>query len=318
MNSGRLLIVEPDAFSQRASELLRQVFEVETGPLTRAELLGCIAQFDGVFVRLGHRLDAEFFDRASRLRFVASPTTGLNHIDLEIARERGIEILSLRGERQFLEDIHATAEFTWTLALALTRQVVSASRSVIEGDWDRDPFRGHELHGKTLGIVGFGRLGSKVANFGKAFGMRVVATDPHVALPSWVDGDSLEGVARRADVFSIHVSYGTETHGLISAEIINELKAGSVLINTARGEVLDEEALLGALRSRSVAGAALDVLSAENAGGEAAKRAANLKSYAAQNDNLIITPHIGGATWESMEKTELFVADKVLQKWQRL
>jgi D-3-phosphoglycerate dehydrogenase len=308
-----VLILEPEGYSPEALRVLGEIFELCEGPMHRSELLARAAEFDGIVVRLGHRLDDEFFQRATALKFVASPTTGLNHIDCEAARRCGVAVLSLRGEREFLDDIHATAEHTWALLLSLLRRIPAAAQSVLQREWNRDRFRGHELHGKTLGVVGFGRLGSKAANYGRAFGMCVIAADPRVDVPTWVTRVDLTELAAEADVVSLHVAYGADTHGMIGREFFDHIKPGAVLINTARGELIDEPSMLTALESGRLAGAALDVICEEARFGLNSSSACALLDYAARYDNLIITPHIGGATRESMHKTEVFMAHCVVQ-----
>lgn len=306
-----LIIAEPEGFSPRAKALLAEDMALRLGPFARPALCREVRDATGLMVRLSHRIDHALLAGGPKLRFVASPTTGLNHIDLAAAEAAGIAMLSLQGERAFLDRVPATAEHSWALLLALLRRIPWAQASVLEGAWDRDAFRGGELHGKTLGIVGFGRLGSKVANYGRAFGMRVLACDPHQPLPGWVEAADLLDLAQWSDVLSIHVSFAADTCKLIDETVLRNVKSGCLVVNTARGEVLDEGALLAGLSSGRIGGAALDVLRFENAGGQAADDARALIVYAKAHENLLLTPHIGGATAESMEKTEIFIAEKI-------
>lgn len=308
----RVLILEPEGFSEQAARRLGEVFEVDLGPLSRDELLGRVGAYHGVIVRLGHRFDRTLLEAADQLRFIASPTTGLNHIDLGVAAERGVAVLSLRGERAFLDSIQATAEHAWALLMALLRRIPAAHASVLNGEWDRDRFKSYELNGRTLGIVGFGRLGTKMAHYARAFGMRVVAHDPYVALPDDVDGMNLGAVFECADVVSLHASYGPDTEGLVGSEHFSRCRPGALFINTARGEIVREADLVQALRNGWLAGAALDVLCGENMPGGPAVASSDLHDYARTHDNLILTPHVGGATFESMARTEEFIVGKVL------
>lgn len=306
----RILNLEPENYAAEALAVLQSLGEVETGPLDRPALLDRIGEFEVLIVRLAHQIDREVLDRAGRLKVIVSATTGLDHLDLECAAAKGIAVLSLRGETDFLRSIPATAEHTWALLLALVRRIPAAHASVLAGEWQRDRFRGADLAGKTLGLLGLGRIGEKVARYGLAFGMRVVAFDPYRA--GWPDG--VERLASQADllarsqVFSIHVPLNTETEGLIGAAELDLLPPGALLINTSRGQVLDEAALLAALESGRLGGAALDVLRDE--------RGVNLVEsplvcYARTHENLVLTPHIGGATRESMAATEIFMAHKL-------
>jgi D-3-phosphoglycerate dehydrogenase len=242
---------------------------------------------------------------------LVSATTGLDHIDLEAAVERGVEVLSLKGETKFLETVTATAELAWGLLLSLLRHIPEAADSVKNGGWDRDAFRGNDLRGRRLGVLGIGRLGCLVAEYGRAFGMSVAAYDPYAS--DWPMGVELRSAAEDlmedAQVLSIHVPLNDETRGLIDGEMLARLPEGAIFINTSRGAVVDEAALLAALDSGHLAGAGLDVVADELSGGPSD----DLLVYSRDHANLIITPHMGGATIESMEKAEIFMANKLAQ-----
>ena len=143
MNIKTVIIVEPTAHTDAVCGILGSHLQITRGPLSRRELLTAIEHGDAVFARLGHRFDAEVFNRAQRLRVIATPTTGLTHIDVEAARNAGIDVLCLRGERALLDELPATAELTWGLLLAVVRKIAAASRHTVEGGWDRDRFRGN-------------------------------------------------------------------------------------------------------------------------------------------------------------------------------
>ncbi len=306
-----ILVTESLDFSKEAVAMLRRVGKVVLSDLDRPRLLRAVAQADVLWIRLRHRIDAEVMDHAPRLKFIVSPTTGLNHIDLEEASRRGIRVLSLRGETEFLKNVHATAEHTVGLLLALVRHIPESRSHVISGGWIRDRFRGNELQGKTAGVVGYGRLGRIVAHILLAFEMRVLASDPHV----WTtDADPgveivpLNELLRESDVVSLHVNLYAETSGFFGANHFAQMKPGAWFINTARGELVDEAALLESLQTGRLSGAAVDVLSDERSTG---MNNHPLVQYARQHENLIVTPHIGGCTIESMEKTELHMAKKL-------
>ena len=291
--------------------MLRRVGKVVLNDLDRPRLLRAVAQADVLWIRLRHRIDAEVMDHAPRLKIIVSPTTGLNHIDLEEASRRGVRVLSLRGDTEFLKNVHATAEHAVGLLLALVRHVPEAKSHVISGGWIRDRFRGNELQGKTAGVVGYGRLGRIVARILLAFEMRVLASDPHV----WTtDADPgveivpLNELLRESDIVSLHVNLYAETSGFFGASHFAQMKPGAWFINTARGELVDEAVLLEMLQTGRLSGAAVDVLSDERSTGMSSHP---LVQYARQHENLIVTPHIGGCTVESMEKTELHMARKL-------
>lgn len=306
----RILNIEPQDYSSVARRVLLSLGELTEEPMGRVELLSRLPGFQVLITRLGHKIDAQVLGAGPDLRCVVSATTGLDHIDLEAAAEMGIEVLSLRGEWEFLETVSATAEHTWGLLLALVRRLPAAFDAVRRGEWDRDAFKGRELMDKTLGCVGLGRLGRKVAAYGLVFGMQVAAYDPSPL--KWVEGvsraASLEELLPRCQVLSLHPPLNPHTMGMIGAAQLDLLPQGAWLINTARGGLVDEDALLAALESGRLGGAALDVLAHEKGKG---LPESPLWDYARSHDNLIITPHLAGATRESMAKTELFMANKL-------
>lgn len=307
----RILNAEPRDYSEKALARLASFARVDCMALDRAGLLAALPDYDALIVRFAFRIDREVFDAAPRLRAIACAATGLDHMDLEAARERGVTVLSLRGERAFLDTVPASAEHTLALLLSLTRRIPLAVSRVNAGTWNRDALRGHDLCGKTLGLVGLGRVGTKMAGYCLALGMCVMACDPaHPAPPPGVKMVAgLDELLPRSDVLSVHAPLVPETVGLIGTRELGLLPGGAVLVNTARGELVDEEALIAALDSGRLAGAALDVIHGEPTG-HAAPDTPLLRA-ARRRDNLLVTPHIGGATWESMEKTELFIAGRL-------
>jgi len=307
----RILVAEKSSFSLQGLESLGEIAPVEALDLTQAQLVQKVQDYEILVVRLGLKVDRPVLMAGKALRVVGTPTTGLDHIDLQAAQERGVAVLSLKGERLFLGQVYATAEHTFALLLCLVRHIPAAFEAVKRYEWRRDLYRGSELSDKALGIVGCGRLGSMVARYGAAFGMRVLVYDPYLArIPDGaVACSTLAELLAECDVISIHVPLNPQTEGMLAAEQLSLLRPGAVLINTARGAVLDEMALLHALESGRLAGAAVDVICNEQTIGQGATNP--LIEYARIHDNLIITPHIGGATQESIEKADLFIANKI-------
>ncbi len=313
MNLPLIFVAESNRFSPRALSQLRFAARVELADVhDRNDLLKDISATDVLWVRLRNQIDREVIDAARRLRAIATPTTGLNHVDVGYAQSRGIEVISLRGETEFLRNIHATGEHTLALILALVRHVPSAARHVTEGGWDRDVFRGRELHGKTAGIVGYGRVGRMVAGYLRAFGMRILVTDPMMkdAPACEVQMAPLEDLLQQADLVTLHVSLTEQTRGFFGQREFALIKNGAWFINTSRGELIDEAALLHVLETGRIAGAALDVLRDEHSSG---MQDHALVAYARTRENLLITPHIAGCTLESMELTEEFLAGRVVR-----
>lgn len=307
----KLLLLEPDGYAEEALSILDTLGERVNGPFTRTELLQAVAGAHALIVRLGHRLDEALLAQAPRLQVVVSATTGLDHIDLAAAEKHGLTVLSLAQERRFLDTVTSTAEHAWALLLALLRNLPEAHGDAISGNWRRDQFRGHELQGMRLGILGCGRLGGMVANYGHAFGMAIAACDPYASnLPPHVIRVGIDELFTHNEIISIHLPLTGETRKLVGARLLQSMPKPSFLINTSRGQIIDEAALLDALVSGQLTGAALDVLDGEHQGlGTVAGHP--LVAYARTHGNCIITPHVGGCTCEAMNKAEVFMAKRL-------
>lgn len=318
MHEPQIILAEPAGFPAESLDLLRQAARVTLCEPTREALLNAVPSAEVLWVRLRHRIDAEIFNAAPALSMIVTATTGLNHIDIEEANERGIEILSLRGKTEFLKDIRATAEHTIGLMLSLLRHIPAATTEVILGGWQRDPYQGMEIYGKTVGLVGYGRLGRIVARYLRAFDAEVLVTDPLVAegyIADGIESVSSTELLRKSDIVSLHVNLCESTHGFFNARMFDQMKPGALFINTSRGELIDENALLDRLKNGALRGVALDVLCGENSAG---MNEHPLVKYAQTHENLIITPHIGGCTVESMGKAEHFLAQELyatLHRW---
>ena len=305
----KILIAEPEDFSQVAISILEEKGEVTCRSLPQTEIRSALTQYDVIWIRLGLTIRKKDIPVSPRCRYVITATTGLNHLDMDTLKEAGIEVLSLKGQTSFLETVTATAEHTMGLLLALVRMIPAAHRSVLNGIWNRDFFKGHEITGKIVGIVGYGRLGKIVSSYCRAFGMNVMIYDPFVKVSdvSLRVVDTLEEVFHSADFITLHIPLNAATTGLIDRTVLSGMKPGSYLINTSRGEIVVEDHLLEVLTHKKIAGAALDVLCDE----EFFSVDNPLVQFAQHNENLLLTPHIGGCTWESMSKCEEFMAKKL-------
>ena len=309
------ILTEPEGYSEKAKAMLRKI-----GPVfSWAEIKNrkdILATADIVAVKLGIKISKTFLDCLPGLKIIATSTTGLNHIDIKAAARRGINIISLRGETKFLRTITPTAEETLGLMIMLTRNLPWGFDAVRRGRWDKEKLYGHELNGKTLGVLGFGRLGSMVAKMARSFGMKIVACDPYVPKSAMARAGavkvSTDELFRKSDAVTVHVLLTDKTRALVKRRHFKLMKPSAYFINTARGELVDEKALLEALEKKRIAGAALDVLSNEDPEGRHVRRHP-LVRYAKRHQNLIIVPHLGGATFESMAKTEEFIAEKIVQ-----
>lgn len=310
--SPRILIAESKDFSPEVIAQLQEHAEVVVRDLEVADVRQALKEYDVFWFRLGWPIDETVLDENSRCRILATPVTGIDHIDEALCARLGVKIVCLRGEREFLRSVRATAEMTLALAMAVMRHLPAAAADVTAGHWRRDLFRGHELFERTAGVIGCGRLGNIVAGYLVALGMEVFTYDPRpeAVVPAGAQRlATLEAVLERSDLISLHVNYHSGTHGMIGKEQLAACKPGAVLVNTSRGGLMDETALLEALQSGHLAAAALDVLAEER------QVNANhpLINYARDNRNLLIVPHIGGNTYESFSRTEAFIAGRVLK-----
>lgn len=244
----------------------------------------------------------------SQLKVLVSNTTSIPHIDSKFAEKMDIKICALHDEPDFLDSITPTAEHSIGLLLSVWRKIPFSHLDVCSGNWNRRNWGAPKMLSKmTLGIVGFGRLGSKVAKIAIAMGMKVNFYDP------FVDGSvkSLKQLAFKSNVLSIHAASTPTNKGLVSKDILEALPEGAVVINTARGELLDTNALLKLLKSGHLAAAALDTLDGEYFPNFTNKlREHPLIDYAKNHQNLLITPHIGGSTIDAWTATEKFVIEK--------
>lgn len=307
----KILIAEPKDFSPQVLARLRQHAEVDIKAITAEEIPSALREYDVFWFRLAWPIDERVLDENARCRILATPVTGIDHIDEALCARLGVRIACLRGEREFLRSVRATAEMTLGLAISVMRHIPAAAADVETGRWNRDDFRGHELYERTAGIIGCGRLGNIVAGYLVAMGMKVLTYDPRpeAEVPPGVQRlDRLEEVLAQSDLISLHVNYHSGTHGMIGTRELAACKPGAVLVNTSRGGLIDEAALLAALGSGQLSAAALDVLAEERT----IRKDHPLVAYARTNENLLLVPHIGGNTYESFTRTEGFIADKVI------
>ena len=321
-----ILHVEPDVYDEETRNLLEAVGNVDYVYCnTQAEFNTAVskAPYNALFLRLGLHADSRILDLLPNLQWIVTPTTGLDHIDLRIAKRRMINVVSLTGEVEFLNTVWSTAEHTWALLLALMRKIPSNFREVKKGNWKGEPtkdFMIEELHGKTLGIVGYGRLGRMVAGYGFAFGMKILITDHDVTKLNNNSTDyenvGLERLLSESDVVSIHLPLNKHTYKIIDVNRINLMKNGAILVNTARGGLIDEQGLLAGLEKGKLSGAGLDVLADEHTWDKRVPEDHPLILYAKKHDNLILSPHVGGYGRQSIYSTRRFITKKFLAKIQ--
>jgi D-3-phosphoglycerate dehydrogenase len=270
-------------------------------PRGEGDLAEQLADIDAVIVRSGTTLTRELIEGAPRLRVIGRAGVGVDNIDLDAATERGVAVLNAPSG-----NTTSAAELAFALLLSLARRIPAADRSMREGAWDRAAFRGIELHGKTLGLVGAGRIGAEVARRARAFGMRIVAYDPYLsderADTLGLVVAPLDRVLEEADVLTLHVPLTDATENLIGADALARMKPGAYLINAARGGIVDEDALLDALQEGRLGGAALDVYADEPPAADHPLRAL---------DSVVLTPHLGAATREAQRNVAQEIAGAV-------
>jgi len=301
-----LKVLVTDPLSEEGLAVLRAadgvVVEVRTG-LSEAELVDVIGDYDGLIVRSGTRVTARVIEAGRRLKVIGRAGVGVDNIDVDAATRRGVLVINAPEGNTV-----ATAEHAIALMLALARWIPAAHASVVrDRRWERQRFIGVQIHGKVLGVVGLGRVGSQVARRAQALGMTVIAYDPYMsaerARELGVELTGLDDLCRRADFITVHTPLTPATRGLIGPRQFALMKDGVRIINCARGGIIDEQALYEALQSGKVAGAALDVFEQEPPWG----------SPLLESDKVIVTPHLGASTVESQVNVAVEVAAEVLR-----
>ena len=309
MTRTRLLCMVDMSLCLEALDTLREVAEVDYIEVPdRAVLLERIADYDVYFGHTDIQIDKAVIDRAQRLKLMGAPSTGTDHIDVKLLEQRGIKLIALTHEYDLLDTFTATAECAWGLLLTCVRRIPAGFEQVRSGHWAREQFKGIQLSGKTLGVLGVGRLGKMVVEYGKAFRMTVLGCDVKDFSIPGVRSVNFDTLLRESDVISINVHLREDTRGLISRQAFGKMKSGVVIINTSRGAIIDEKAFVETLESGKVRAAGIDVIHGEWM--EDITRHP-LVQYAQKHDNLVITPHIGGVTVESIAGARIFMAQKL-------
>ncbi len=299
----RAKVLVKEKIGDSGIELLRRHFEVDLGvDWSDEEFLERIGNYDGIVIRSATKMTAELIDRATSLKAIGRAGVGVDNVDVEAATKRGIVVANAPES-----NVVTAAEHTMALLLALARNVPQAYTSLIAGRWERSKFSGVELYEKTLGILGFGRIGQLVAQRARGFGMRVVAFDPFVSAERYRDlgvekADSVEDIYAQADFVTIHLPKTPETEGFLNAEAFAKMRDGVRVLNVARGGLIDEAALKDALDSGKVAGAALDVFPSEP------MTENPLFAY----PNVVVTPHLGASTAEATDRAGYQSAEQVV------
>ncbi len=301
--SERAKVLVKEKIADAGVDMLREHFDVELGlEWDDAELAERIGEFDAILIRSATKLTPELIGRADHMKVIGRAGTGVDNVDMPAATKRGIIVANAPESNSV-----AAAEHTLALALALFRNVPQAHGSLVAGRWDRAKYKGSELYGKTLGVIGFGRIGQLVARRAQSFDMEVLAFDKFVSAERFrelgVEGvDSPEELYRRADLLTIHLPKTPDTIDWIDAEAIASFKPGMRIVNCARGELVNLDALIGGLDSGQVRGAALDVFPDEPF----------TEHPIFEREDVVVTPHLGASTAEAQDRAGTDTAEQVI------
>jgi D-3-phosphoglycerate dehydrogenase / 2-oxoglutarate reductase len=303
VDGARARVLVAEKIGDSGIELLRSHFDVDLGVgWSREELADRIGEYEGILIRSATKLDAELLARAGRLRAVGRAGVGVDNVDVDAATKRGILVANAPQS-----NVITAAEHTMALLLALARNVPQAHASLTSGKWERSKFSGIELYEKTLGILGFGRIGQLVAERARAFGMHVIAYDPYIAAERYRElsvekAESSDALYAVSDFITLHLPNTPDTKGWLDAEALSKCKDGVRVLNVARGPLVVDEDLQAALDSGKVGGAALDVFTTEPVTDHP------LFGY----PNVIVTPHLGASTAEATDRAGFQAAEQVV------
>ena len=302
-----------DVVSPAIAEELGKYMEVtvsEQLPPSKDELKGMIADKDVLIMRVDPKIDRDVLDAAKSLKVIGVCSVGLNHIDTKYAEEKGVQVFNAPGLNG-----NAVAELTICKMLELSRHTIPAHRDVtVNEKWDKYAFVGRELRGKTLGVLGFGRIGQRVGEIARVFGMKVVAYDPYLPAEIFAKNEatsmSIAEVCKVSDYITIHMPLNDETRNLFNAKSIAEMKNDAVVLNMARGGIVNEQDMCEALKAGKIGGYATDVLENEVAG-DGLTADASFRSPLFDCDNFVVSPHIGAQTVDASRDIGAHIISKV-------
>jgi D-3-phosphoglycerate dehydrogenase len=298
-------VLVSDSLSEVGIRILQESPDIETDvntDLTPEELKGIIGQYDALVIRSATRVTADIIEEACNLKVIGRAGIGLDNVDIPAASKRGIVVMNTPEGNTI-----TAAEHTIAMIMALSRSIPQATASLKQGKWEKNKFQGWEIFNKTLGVIGVGKIGRLVSERAKGLKMKVIAYDPYIK-PETIERLDLEPVSfdsllQRSDYITIHTPITGETTNMINKETISRMKQGAMLINCARGDIVNEDDLCEALKSGHLAGAALDVFSKEPPG----------KIKLVSLPNFICTPHLGASTKEAQEKVSKDIAAQIVE-----
>lgn len=302
-----ILVAETKDFSRSVIEKLHTIGTTTLKDIGQEELPNAFRTYDIFWFRLGFQISNQLLADVNRkVKIIICAVTGLNHIDMEACHNHGVTVLSLKGHSEFLKSVRATAEHTLALTLALMRNLPQAISATQQGIWDREPYKGREILGKTVGIIGAGRLGTIVAKYFSCLGANILLHDSDSSKSLC----TLTELLQQSDIVSLHINYTKANINFIGKAHFLKMKDTAVFINTARGILVDENSLVDAVETKQIAGCASDVIYDEYN-----LYNSPLLALAKRMPNqVLLTPHIGGNTFESFEKTETYMLGLLLNK----
>ena len=292
----KILCLTPIKHLDEVFEYLESFGRVDYLPDSSANVIRdtiSILNYDVIFCnpnKQNYKLDEYILKHFNGTILTAS--TGLNHIDIDYCNEKGIKVMSHKEDMELLNELPSTSELAFGLMCSMLRNIPSGFNDVKNGGWDYDKFMGHQLRGKIIGLIGYGRLGKMMKTFCDAFGMTVKIHDPYEGY------DDLDLILRESDVISLHVHANDETRHMINKKMLVKMKNNSYIVNTSRGEIVNEHDIVEALRSGKLKGYATDVIEDEYGNRENSPILKGIK----EGLNIIVTPHVGGMTWEGQQK----------------
>jgi phosphoglycerate dehydrogenase-like enzyme len=309
------LVTAPTHFLDGVREEIEKNYKVTYAyGASYSQLKEVVSEVDAWIVDPGanYKIDFNLLSMSKKLKILVSPSTGSDHVDLNYLNNESITFDCLKGKEHIIKEIHASAEFSFALLIAMIRKLVPAAKYASDGFWreKEEELRGIELNSKTIGIIGYGRIGKKMARYCNAFGANILIYDPFQEKDQdWITQvDTMDELLEVSDINTVHVHLDESTRNLIGRREFRLMKNSSYFLNTARGGVVDEEALIDALENNEIFSAAVDVISGEQEEGIASHP---LIEYSNKSKRLLVTPHIAGATVDSQYKAFRFALDKV-------
>jgi len=307
----KILCITPIDHLEGVYEKLSSCGEFGYEPnITKQELKKLLSKTDADYLftnpnKQGFILDEEIL-KDSNIKVINTASTGLNHIDTDYCEENNIDVWSLKEDYELINDLPSTSELAFGLMMSLLRNIPKSFHSVRDGNWDYEPYIGHQIKGKTIGVVGYGRLGKIMCELFSGWGVKLLVTDPYERITT-ARGVPLSELLEKSDVVFLHTHVTDETRGMVDDEFLHQMKQGSYLVNTARGELVDEVAIIESIKVGHLKGYGTDVIKDEFGDIQNSK----LVEFSINpNNNVVITPHIGGMTIEGQTKAYLYAVEK--------